>query len=213
MMRSLTERFGPLLQLCAAAGISFVFFVLISLLHNLFGAPFSTGAATPEQHRIIAEIVKPPPPREEKRAVERMRSVRQPSSQGIGGQASSAIARFTPDLGIETQGGAGIAVAGQELAAEVFEEGQTDENAAPLFQTTVPYPDRARELGVQGTLEVVFIVDTDGRVSSIDIVKSPHPSISAAARKTIAQWRFKPAKNKGVPVKMRMRQVIDFALD
>ncbi|MBN1306519.1 MAG: energy transducer TonB, partial [Chitinispirillaceae bacterium] len=75
------------------------------------------------------------------------------------------------------------------------------------------YPDRARELEIEGTLEVIIIIDTQGKVASVEVVRSPHSSITAAARKIIETWRFKPARNKGVPVRMRVRQVIEFTLE
>jgi protein TonB len=101
----------------------------------------------------------------------------------------------------------------QELAAVIFEEGETDEPAVPLYQPAIPYPDRARDLEIEGILEVTFTIDPRGKVTSIEVVRSPHITITNAARKIIATWRFKPAKNKGVPVHMRVRQVIEFTLE
>ncbi|MBD3321562.1 MAG: hypothetical protein GF350_10760 [Chitinivibrionales bacterium] len=37
--------------------------------------------------------------------------------------------------------------------------------------------------------------------------------MSKAARNTVSEWKFKPAKNKGVPVKVRVRQVFEYKLD
>jgi periplasmic protein TonB len=120
--------------------------------------------------------------------------------------------RFAPDL--DVAGGAeGVAMAPQELEAEIFEEGHTDEGLVALNVPPVEYPERARELGIQGTLVVELIVGRDGRVESVDIISSPHPSISAAARKAVAAWRFKPARNKGIAVRMRARKEIEFKLD
>jgi len=114
---------------------------------------------------------------------------------------------------VEGGGGAGVAMQGQELEAMVFEEGQTDENVVPLFVPSIAYPQRAKEMGIQGTLEAVITIDRDGKVIKVDIVKSPHPSITEEARKMIVTWRFKPAKIKGIPVKVRRIQDIEFKLD
>jgi protein TonB len=120
--------------------------------------------------------------------------------------------RFAPDLGVAA-GGSGVAMETRDLEAMVFEEGETDEDLVPVRVTPVRYPDRARELGIEGTLEVEIIVGRDGKVETVDILSSPHPSISAAARTTISRWLFKPARNKGIPVRVRARQAIEFRLD
>jgi TonB family protein len=149
-----------------------------------------------------------PEEKKEARREERIRDVANPDRAR---NVSPMEFKFTPDLSVEGTGG--VAMEQDELAAVVFEEGETDEPAVPLYQPPIPYPDRARDLEIEGTLEVILIIDTQGKVGSIEVVRSPHVSITNAARKVIATWRFKPARNKGVPVRMRVRQVIEFALE
>jgi TonB family protein len=76
----------------------------------------------------------------------------------------------------------------------------------------VSYPLEARERGIEGTLVVYFIIGHDGRVKSIDVQKSPSPIITREAKRTIATWRFKPGKKKGVPVNVRAKKEITFEL-
>ena len=104
-------------------------------------------------------------------------------------------------------------MAEQDLAAVIFEEGETDEDVVSVRVTPIQYPERARELGIQGVLLIELVIGRDGKVETVDIVKSPHPSISAAARKAVQSWRFKPAKNKGIPVRVRARKEIEFKLE
>ena len=101
-----------------------------------------------------------------------------------------------------------------DLSAIIFEEGQADENAKPVNRPAIPYPQRARELGIEGNLVMVLIVGTDGKVLSIDIIDSPDQSFAKSAKKIIlSSWKFKPAKNQGIPVKQRLKQKISFRLD
>jgi len=202
-----------LCTLCLAAAVSFVLFITIPELQDLLGIEVRPAQRAASQPRVLAQAVrqakpKPPPTRGSVRQVRA--SAGAPTSSASMG--SGPPSRFSPDLSVEGGGGVAVAAAGT-MQAEVFEEGQTDEDAVPVFSSPVPYPDRARELGVEGVLEVVFVVDVDGKVSSLEIVRSPHASITAAAKKTIAQWRFKPARNKSVPVRVRIRQVVEFKLD
>ena len=199
----------------AALVINALLFVSIPFLQNLLG--FGPHLKTqPDQKRaIIAEYVRPQT-KEVKPPTAIFRSVRPGATSHAGagsGSGEGPSMRFTPDLAVEGGSGAGIAMGGGDLSAMVFEEGKTDEGITSLSMDPIPYPDEAREQGVEGSLEVLLVIGRDGRVAAIEIVRSPHPAITAVARRIIAQWKFKPAKNKGVPVNVRVRKVIDFKLD
>jgi TonB family protein len=119
---------------------------------------------------------------------------------------------LTPDL--STGGiGDGVAIQQRELTAEVFEEGEADENVTPVFKPSLSYPPRARELAIEGTVAVTFVVGVRGEVREIEEIDAPHESFMKEARKTISRWKFKPARNKGVPVNQRVKIAIDFSLD
>ena len=182
-------------------------FSLFPVLHRFFGDKIAHIAAARRAPAVVMEYKKP----EKKDEVRREDRIRDVANPDRGKSVSPVQFKFTPDLSVEGSGG--VAMEQEELAAVIFEEGETDEPAVPLYQPSIPYPDRARDLEIEGTLEVIIIIDTQGKVSSVEVVRSPHASITNAARKVIAAWRFKPARNKGVPVRMRVRQVIEFTLE
>ena len=101
----------------------------------------------------------------------------------------------------------------RQLGAEVFDEGQTDEAAVAVYAPAAPFPDRARELNIEGVVKAIFVVNYLGKVTVVDIVKSPDQLFSREVKKTLLQWRFKPAKNKGVPVNMRFSKEFEFKLE
>ncbi len=195
-----------LIKLVLACAINFFLFIIIPALHNLFGMAFTKTDNTVSQQRVIAEIIQPKK-KEEKTLKKRIRSVSTVQSRSV---LSSMQMKFVPDLGVAA--GEGVAIAKQDLEAVIFEEGETDEDPIPLSQTPIPYPERARNLEIQGVLLIEIIIGRNGRVESVEILKSPHPSFSSAARKTVQKWRFKPGKNKGVPVRVRARKEIEFQL-
>ena len=123
--------------------------------------------------------------------------------------------RFTPDLSAESgpDNGNGVALGAQDLGAEVFDEGQTNEAAVAVYAPAAPFPDRARELNIEGVVKAIFVVNYLGKVTVVDIVKSPDQLFSREVKKTLLQWRFKPAKNKGVPVNMRFSKEFEFKLE
>jgi|GEM_PF-706388 len=200
-------------RLLAAGIISFLLFTSIPLVRGIFGLKRPDHKAIVEHRRIIAEMVRTPPTKNVT-PVKNMRRITTTSPGRMGSSEQNGLTfKIIPDLSVEGGGGAGVAMQGQELEAMVFEEGQTDENVVPLFVPSIAYPQRAKEMGIQGTLEAVITIDRDGKVIKVDIVKSPHPSITEEARKMIVTWRFKPAKIKGIPVKVRRIQDIEFKLD
>jgi TonB family protein len=198
-------------RLALAGVISFLFFVGISMLHAMIGFGHKTEEKGKAAQQILMEVVKKPP-EERKKASPQVRDVKQSSSAGkIGNQVPMSL---IPDLAVDAGAGGGdeAVVQSQDLQVEVFEEGETDERPIPMDMTPVTYPLEARERGIEGTLVVYFIIGHDGRVKSIDVQKSPSPIITREAKRTIATWRFKPGKKKGIPVNVRAKKEITFEL-
>jgi protein TonB len=199
-------------RLVAACVISFLFFVGISMLHAMISLGHKTDVKSQNSQQVLMEMVRKPP-EEHKRAMPQVRQVKQSSNEGkvAGNQISM---KLVPDLSVDAgaAGGDAAVVQSHDLQVEVFEEGETDERPVPIETTPVAYPLEARERGVEGTLVVFFVIGHDGRVKSIDVQKSPSPIITREAKQTIAAWRFKPGKKKGIPVNVRAKKEIVFEL-
>jgi TonB family protein len=199
------------IRLVAAILISFTFFVLISMLHIMMGLGGKNDQKANAKKPVLLEVIRKAPEPEKKQS-QQVKSVQNSnkSDKAFGNQSAM---RFIPDLGLDNAGGGGdVVVQTRDLQAEIFEENATDEKPIPIRQDPIQYPERARELLIQGKFIALFVVGYDGRIRSIEIQQSPSPIITQEARKTISSWRFKPGKNKGVPVNVRMRQEIDFQL-
>lgn len=199
-------------RLATACAISFLFFVGISMLHAMIDLGHKNDTTSQAAQKVLMEMVRKPP-EEHKKAMPQVRQVKQSSNEGktLGNQIAM---RLVPDLAVDagTGGGDAAVVQSHDLQVEVFEEGETDERPIPLETTPVTYPLEARERGVEGTLVVFFVIGHDGKVKSIDVQKSPSPIITREAKRTIATWRFKPGKKKGIPVNVRAKKEIVFEL-
>lgn len=208
-MSPIKRLFVNILRFAAACGISFLFFVGVSLLHAMIGFGHKDDKGKAAQ-QILMEIVKKPP-EERKKAMPQVRQVKQSANAGksLGNQVAM---KLMPDLAVDAGSGDAAVVQSKNLEAEVFEEGETDEHPMPMDMTPVAYPLEARERGIEGTLLVYFIIGHDGRVKSIDVQKSPSPIITREAKRTISMWRFKPGKKKGIPVNVRAKKEITFEL-
>lgn len=51
-----------------------------------------------------------------------------------------------------------------------------------------------------GTVLLEALVEADGSVSEVRVVKSLHPEIDPVAADAVRQWRFRPGTRKGQPV-------------
>jgi TonB family protein len=88
------------------------------------------------------------------------------------------------------------------------------ENQPPRLVRSVPpeYPRNLRRERVEGSVEMVFLVDMAGNVVEPRVTESPHPDFSAAAIRAVEQWRFNPALVNGRPSNAYVTQTISFRL-
>lgn len=96
----------------------------------------------------------------------------------------------------------------------VYQLGQVDQDAGVDRMLDPPYPRRAKEEGVQASLELRILVDERGRVEKLEVLGAPpgygfEASIQSASR----DWRFKPAQLGGVPVPQWVRIPYTFHLE
>lgn len=77
----------------------------------------------------------------------------------------------------------------------------------------IKYPRTAQELGIQGRVMTQFVVDLDGSLRNIKVMRSPDPSLSQEAARVVgAMPRWKPAMQGGKPVRSRFNLPIIFNL-
>ena len=81
------------------------------------------------------------------------------------------------------------------------------------FGSKMKYPSQARRMGVEGRVYLQFVVDRDGSVTDIKAVKGIGAGCEEEAvrvMKTVP--KFKPGKQRGKPVRVRMSLPIVFKL-
>lgn len=71
------------------------------------------------------------------------------------------------------------------------------------------YPALPLRSGLGGTVVLECVIERDGRVGDVRVVKS-HPLFDQAAREAIEQWRYQPTLLGGVPVRVVMTVTIHF---
>jgi protein TonB len=81
-----------------------------------------------------------------------------------------------------------------------------------LHQVQPRYSELARRAGVQGTVIVEAVIDQQGRVTDVRVVRGLPMNLDRAAVEAIQQWRFKPAMMGDHPVKIYYTLTVNFTI-
>ena len=80
-----------------------------------------------------------------------------------------------------------------------------------IKQSRPEYPISARKAGVEGRVTVRVLINTDGKVEKVEVIKG-HPMLNEAAMDAASKWEFTPGEQDGKPVKVWMNIPIDYKL-
>jgi protein TonB len=91
--------------------------------------------------------------------------------------------------------------------------GGADTEFQNYIQKNLVYPKDAKEKGIQGTVYIQFIVETNGSVSNVRILRGLYPSCDQAAIDVVSKSpKWKPGENNGKPVRIKKTVKIIFQL-
>lgn len=95
---------------------------------------------------------------------------------------------------------------------EIFKLSDLDKQPTAVFQPAPPYPFELKRSGVEGSVNVEFIVDAQGEVVQARAVSSTHPGFEEAAVVGVLRWKFRPGMKAGRRVNTRMFVPIRFTI-
>ena len=99
---------------------------------------------------------------------------------------------------------------------QVYSTLQVDQPPALLSAPPLDrdYPTLLRQAGIAGRVVIEAVIDTTGKaeLTSIEVVQTPHPGFTAAAKRWMARALFRPARKDGKAVRVLVRQAIDYSL-
>lgn len=100
-------------------------------------------------------------------------------------------------------------------AAPPAEESFTPSSAKPVIEyfARPQYPELARLARLEGMVVVHVLVGPDGRVLEAVVVKGAHPQLDRAAVAAARQCRFRPGRQRELPVKAWVAVPYRFTLD
>lgn len=86
-----------------------------------------------------------------------------------------------------------------------------------MIGENIVYPDAARRLNIEGRVLLSFVVEKDGSISNLTVLKAPHELLADAAmealRKINEEPRWNPGKVDGRPARVRISLPVVFKLN
>ena len=111
-----------------------------------------------------------------------------------------------------------IVIAASSGYAAAQQPAQNPKPVDDLIQPTLTkrvrpvYPHTAEAARVQGVVVLKASIDRMGKVSNVEIVRSPSDMLNEAAIAAVRQWEYKPATVKGVPISSSVDVELPFYL-
>lgn len=88
-----------------------------------------------------------------------------------------------------------------------------DEARIRFLQQNIQYPQMARESGIQGTVYVTFVVEKNGAVTDVRVLRGIGGGCDEEAVRVIkAMPKWNPGKQRGKPVRVQFNMPIKFTL-
>jgi RNA polymerase sigma factor (sigma-70 family) len=94
----------------------------------------------------------------------------------------------------------------------VYNMAQLDKIPAVRYQARPVYPFALSQAGVTGEATISFVVDREGNVSNVSVIKSTQAEFGTAAAEAVQKWKFQPGQKGGLLVRTRMQVPIVFNL-
>ena len=95
----------------------------------------------------------------------------------------------------------------------VYKVGDTGVTGPFVLKHVNPdYDTAARQEGIQGSVRLAAIVETDGTASGIRVIKSLDERLDRQAIKALGQWQFNPGHKDGAAVRVQTEFEMTFSL-
>ena len=86
-----------------------------------------------------------------------------------------------------------------------------DEPPVAVLKVDPVYPDLARQAELEGSVGLLIVIDELGNVERAEVVTSV-PGLDEAAVQAVLRWKFEPARQRNIPVRVRVYQTVRFQL-
>jgi periplasmic protein TonB len=173
-------------------------------------APPPAAAPVVPKDMKVRKLDKPPPPKEMVAPKEMPKAA--PAEADPSQDKGVAVYGDAGDgdpAGLE--GGSKGGVVGGQVGAIALPEDAVA--PLPLKSNAAPaYPQEARAVGKMGTVILKVVIQADGRVADVQVMRGDEPFVSAAVA-AVKSWKYEPARYKGQPITVYRIIQIPFKLN
>jgi protein TonB len=82
-----------------------------------------------------------------------------------------------------------------------------------MSEIRIQYPDEAKKAGIEGPVVMDLLIDAQGSVRQVSLIKGPGFGLNEAALAAIKDFKFRPAKIKDQAVAVKIRYTYRFVLE
>ena len=83
-----------------------------------------------------------------------------------------------------------------------------------FLQENLKYPESARDEGVSGQVLIEFVVEKDGSISNVKVLKGVHPELDAEVVRVVEMMpKWNPGKQDGKPVRTFYQIPVRFSIN
>jgi periplasmic protein TonB len=133
-----------------------------------------------------------------------------PPSQGTGTGGGTGTGQGT---GIGEGSGSGIGAGeGGGTGGGPYRPGSGVSPPRLIREVRADYTDAARRQNISGEVELEIVVRSDGSVGDVKVLRRLGSGLDERAVQAVRQWRFSPARLKGVPVDVIVEVSVEFKL-
>jgi protein TonB len=88
-----------------------------------------------------------------------------------------------------------------------------DKACLDYIKKNMCYPEEAKKKGIEGRVFVQFVVNKDGSIVDVKVLRSPDPSLSKEAERVVKEMpKWRPARQGNKPVRSRFNLPVMFRL-
>lgn len=199
-----------------AIGIAVVLHIVLFLIHLPEMIQEDLGKAEKQKVYVVQQIrFRPPPPEQEPQKIEvRKKKVPIPDPTPDEPEPIRVVEEVPPDLDIPVDD-AVFGIPDAPPAAEPEGPIMVGGDVRAPEKITAPQPqytEIARKARIQGVVIVQAIIDKEGQVTNVKVLKGLPMGLEEAAVEAIKNWKFKPATLNGKPVTVYYNLTVNFKL-
>jgi len=220
MVLRLEEEDAPLRRRAVRLGIAAAIVAHVVLFFIVFPAYYEERilkvGSTPRVYRLRAVKFQQPPKPKVQRTVSKPKARAVPVPDATPDDPEPIVREEStdtsdldfPDAGdsvVIPEGPTGPAIGPMQISGNVL---------APvrIHSPDPHYPEEARHARVQGVVILQTIINTDGNVTDVKVLKGLPSGLTEAAVAAVSSWRFKPATLEGMPVAVYYLVTVSFSV-